>query len=85
MFLQLLGRKEQIPRSDSLIVNASMRVMGGETEYAHTRRLMEMQQQLFPASFLRLLAVGVAAVKSCMLPPPFKEKSVIELPLLNYQ
>lgn len=68
-----------MPRSDSLRVNASLRVMRGETEYAHTGRLMEMHRQLFPASLLSLLAVGVAAVKSCMLPPPFKEKSVIGL------
>ena len=33
----------------------------------------------FPTYFLSLLAVGVAAVKRGMFPPPFKEKSVIEI------
>lgn len=33
----------------------------------------------FPAYFLSLLEVGVAAVKRGMFPPPFKEKSVIEI------
>ena len=47
-----------MPRSDSLRGNASLRVMRGETEYAHTGRLMEMHRQLFPASLLSLLAGG---------------------------
>ena len=33
----------------------------------------------FPTYFLSLLTVGVAAVKRGMFPPPFKEKSVIEI------